>query len=90
MHTVLKLKIPFLWNVILCQFTPFLDSYSLVCGLKPFGCLHSTTLTCYFWCEYHFRFTPTLLSGTQPEGKTRAGFTSRKGQQQSSQIKQIN
>jgi len=78
MHTVLKLKIPFFWNVMLMQFTPFLDSYSLVFGLKPFACLRSTTLTRYFWCEYHFWFTPTLLSGTQPERKTRAGCTYRR------------
>lgn len=33
-HTAPKLKIPFFWNVTLCQFTPFLDSYSLFLQIK--------------------------------------------------------
>jgi hypothetical protein len=41
-----------------CQFITLPNLRSLIFGLTPFGWLHSTTLTSYFWWEFNFWFTP--------------------------------
>jgi hypothetical protein len=50
----------FLFNAP-CKFIPLLNSLSLVFDFTLCGWLCSSTLTPYFWWEYHFLLTPLYL-----------------------------